>query len=135
MPERRAGRVLREMEQVEVWPEHTMITPLRLLEPLEVRVEIRLRVEGGAVDARQLRVLLVAAPVRAGKARELYRLDFRQILLTDRLGELEVVVEAVLDRRPDRDLDTWVETANRLREQVGGRVPEDEERVGIVLVA
>ena len=32
------------------------------------------------------------------------RLDLLERLLADRLRELEVVVEAVLDRRPDRDL-------------------------------
>ena len=46
-----------------------MVALARLLQPLEVRVEILLRVEGGAVDPGQLLVLLVAAPVRAGEAR------------------------------------------------------------------
>ena len=46
-------------------------------------------------------------------------LDLRQILLGDRLGEFEVVVEAVLDRRPDRDLDPGVEPPDRFGEQVG----------------
>jgi hypothetical protein len=61
--------------------------------------------------------------------------DARKIVLADRLRELEVVVEAVLDRRPDRDLHAGVEAANRLGEQVRRRVAEHGERVRIVLVA
>ena len=49
--------------------------------------------------------------------------------------ELEVVVEAVLDRRPDRDLDARVEPPHRLGEQVRRRVAEHGERVGILRVA
>jgi hypothetical protein len=62
-------------------------------------------------------------------------LDLREVGLGDRLRELEVVVEAVLDRRPDRDLHAGVEAAHRLGEQVRGRVAQDGERVGVVLVA
>ena len=58
-----------------------------------------------------------------------------EILLVDRLGELEVVVEAVLDRRPDRDLRPRVEAAGRLREQVSGRVSQHRKGVRIVPVA
>src|SRR5205814_8685300 len=70
MPERRAGRVLGEMKEIEPLPEHAMVALARLREPLEMRVEILLRVEGGAVDARQLRLRRVAAPVGAGDAGE-----------------------------------------------------------------
>ena len=69
MPERRAGRDLLEVEEVELHAELAVVALTRLFEPLEVRVEIGLRVEGGAVDAGQLRVVLVAAPVGAGEAR------------------------------------------------------------------
>ena len=57
--------MLREVEEVELRAEPPVVARARLLEPLEVRVEVLLRVEGRAVDARELRVLLVAAPVRA----------------------------------------------------------------------
>ena len=170
-----------------------------------MRVEVRLRVERGAVDPRELRVLLVPAPVRAREARQLDRLDRRCVLqvrpaaeigeralrverdvalgvageldlvrlalrleardrllardllarplatlrdlaadllldrlevgLRDRLGELEVVVEAVGDRRADRDLHARVEAHDRLGEEVGGRVAQHVERVGILRVA
>jgi hypothetical protein len=62
------------------------------------------------------------------------RFDPFQGLFADRLRELEVVVEAVLDRRADRDLDARVEPSDGFGEQVRGRVPEDVERVWIVLV-
>jgi hypothetical protein len=55
------------VEQVELAPEPPVVAPLRFLEPLEVRVEVLLGVEGGAVDPRQLRVVLVAAPVGAAR--------------------------------------------------------------------
>ena len=61
--------------------------------------------------------------------------DSLEILLLDRLGEVEVVVEAVLDRWSDRDLHAGVEPAHRLGEQMRGGVAQDVERVGIVLVA
>src|SRR5215210_2135399 len=193
------------MEEIELRPEAAMVARPCLLEPLEVRVQIRLVVEGGPVDAGQLLVVLVAAPVRAGEAGQLDGLDrtrvlqvrtaaevgelslrvgrdrrFRRVdeldlvflalvgevtlrlvraelltipaaalgelaadllldllerLLADRLGELEVVVETVLDRRPDRDLRAGVEAPDSLGEQVRGRVPQHVERVRILLVA
>src|SRR5216110_2208081 len=56
-------------------------------------------------------------------------LDPLEILLPDRLGEVEVVVEAVLDRRPDRQLDSRVETTDRLCQEVRRGMPEDGQRV------
>ena len=74
------GEALLEVEEVELRPEPPVVVRARLLEPLEVRVEVGLREERRAVDPRQLRVLLVAAPVRAGEARQLDRLDRRRVL-------------------------------------------------------
>ena len=194
-----------EVEEVELRAEPAMVARARLLEPLEVGVEVGLRVERRAVDPCELRVLLVAAPVGAREARQLHGLDRRGVLevraaaeirertlrverdralrvareldlvrlrlrleardrllprkllarplaplgdlapdlvldrlevgLRDRLRELEVVVEAVRDRRADRDLHSRVEAHDRFREQVRGRVPQDEQRVGIGGVA
>jgi hypothetical protein len=182
-----------------------VVAPARFFDPCEIRVEVGLRIESGAVDARQLRVVLVTAPVRPREPRELDRLDRarvqqvrpaaevrevtlcvegdrafgctdeldlvrlplrlealarllgrdlltgpvapllelapdllldpRQIVLADRLGKLEVVVEAVLDRRTDRDLHPGVEPADRLGQEMGRRMPEYIEGVGIVPVA
>ena len=69
--------------------------------------------------------------------RELFRdlrLDARQIVLVDRLGEIEVVVEAVLDRRADRDLHAGIEPAHRFGEQMRRRVAQHGERVGVARV-
>ena len=181
------------MEEVQLQAEPAVVAGARLLEPLQVGVEVVLAVEGRAVDARQLLVLLVTAPVGAGEAGQLERLDRLRVLqvraaaevgelalrvegdrafrgvdeldlvglalgfeiplrllgaddlaapraalrklaldllldalervLADRLLELEVVVEAVLDRRADRDLRARVKTADRLGEEVGRGVP------------
>src|SRR5205823_688722 len=82
VPERRARRDLLQMEEIELHAELAVVPLARLLEALEMSVEIGLRVEGGPVDAGQLSVLLVPPPVRAGQAGELERLD--------RLGVLQV---------------------------------------------
>ena len=63
------GGAVVEVEEIELLAEPAVVAALRLLQPLEVRVEILLRVEGRAVDPRQLRVLLVTAPVRARRGR------------------------------------------------------------------
>ncbi len=62
-------------------------------------------------------------------------LDRLQVGLVDRRRKVEVVVEAVVDRRPDRDLDARMKPSNGLCEQVGGGVPENGESVGILRVA
>ena len=59
-------------------------------------------------------------------------LERGQVVLGDRdaLGELEVVVEAVLDRRADRDLRARVEVEHRRGEHVRGVVADQLERLG-----
>src|SRR5262245_44330778 len=99
MPEGRARRVLVEVEQVELVAEPSVVAAARLLAPLEVRIEVGLRVERGAVDPRQLRVLLVAAPVRAREARELDRLDRARVLEVRPAAEVgEVALRVEGDR-------------------------------------
>src|SRR5262249_56836223 len=80
MPERRARRVLAEAEEVELAAEAAVVAPARLLDAREVGVEGCLRVEGRAVDARQLRLRRVAAPVGAGEPRQLERPDRLRVL-------------------------------------------------------
>ena len=63
------------MEEVELRPEPAVVALACLLEPLEVRVEVALAEERGAVDPGQLLVALVAAPVGAGEPGQLERLD------------------------------------------------------------
>ena len=54
-------------------------------------------------------------------------LDARQVVVAEGLGigEFEVVVEAVLDGRADRELGTWEQSRHRLRHDVRCRVPQD----------
>src|SRR5918912_1303060 len=90
-------------------PEASVVAPLRLLDPLEVRVERLLRVEGGAVDPRQLRVPLVAAPVRAREPRQPERLDRPRVLQVRpaaEVGEVALRVEGdrVVGRVDELDL-------------------------------
>ena len=72
--------MLGEVEEVELAPEPAVVALPRLLEPREVRVEVVLGVEGRAVDPGQLLVVLVAAPVGAGEAGQLERLDRLRVL-------------------------------------------------------
>src|SRR5690242_21794374 len=53
-----------DSEQLEVLAELLVVPLLGVLEELQVIVELLLRLPGGAVDSRQLRLLLVASPVR-----------------------------------------------------------------------
>ncbi len=58
-------------------------------------------------------------------------LDALEVRIADRhaVGELEVVVEAVLDRRADRDPHAGIELHHRGREHVRGVVADDVERL------
>ncbi len=62
------------MKQVELAAEPAMVAAFGLLEPEEVLVELLLARPGGAVDALQLRVARVAAPIGAGHVHQLERL-------------------------------------------------------------
>ena len=69
MPEDEAGAGdLLDAEEVELLAEDAMVAaPWLLFQAREVGVEIFLREEGGAVDALELGILLVAEPVGAGQ--------------------------------------------------------------------
>ena len=75
MPQGGARRDAFEVEEVELRAERSVVAPARLLEAPQVRLQVLARVEGRTVDARQLRLRFVAAPVRAGDARQLHGLD------------------------------------------------------------
>ena len=65
--DREAGpELVGEGVEVEVAAELAVVALLGLLDPVEVRLQRLLRLPGGAVDALELLVLLVAAPVRRG---------------------------------------------------------------------
>ena len=55
--------------------------------------------------------------------------DLREVRLVDRLGEVEVVVEAVLDGRADRVLRARVQIAHRLGHHVRGGVTQHVQTV------
>ncbi len=204
--EREAGALLVEAEEVEVAADAAVVALAGQLERLEVRRQLFLAREGGAVDAREHRVLLVAAPVGAGQAGELegaaaelvgagqvraaaevgelalrvdadgllvgqvldeldlegllggaedgegllagqllarellvlgddlrhLLLDAREVGLGDGLGELEVVVEAVLDGGADGVLGAREEAQDGLRHDVRSGVAQDVDGVGVV---
>src|SRR4051794_33590316 len=99
MPQRHGRCVRGEVEEVELRPEPAVVALLRLLQALQMEVEIGLRVEGRAVDAGQLRVLLVTAPVRAGEAGQLERLDRPRVLEMRAAAEVgEVALRVERDR-------------------------------------
>ena len=60
------------------------------------------------------------------------RLDPRQVVRGERLRELEVVVEPVLDRGADRVLRAGDQVAYGLGQHVGGGMPKDVQPVGLV---
>ena len=76
MPEdqARSGELLNR-EQVELLAQHAVVALLGFLEPVQVLIEVLLAEERGAVDALQLRILLVTQPVRAGEVEHLEGLD------------------------------------------------------------
>ena len=121
--------------------------------PRQRSVKLALPVEGdralGRVDELDLVGLPRASKIRRASSRSTSTalpgaalgdlpadllLEPREGLLADRLRELEVVVEAVLDRRADRHLRPRVEPPGGLGEQVGRRVAEHGEGVGVVPV-
>ena len=59
-------------------------------------------------------------------------LDPGQVVRGERLLAVEVVVEAVLDRRADRDLGAGIEVLHRLGHDVGAVVADDRQRLGLV---
>jgi hypothetical protein len=199
------AQFLREREQIELPAELPVVAAFGLLQAVQVGSEVLLGGPGGAVDALELCVAFVAAPVRAGDVRELegakpvggrhvrpeaqvlpaviaidghhraggalvrfgglddlplvrlvgeplQRLVPSQFLADERLGgghdlahpgfdpgqvlgreglfEIEVVVEAVLDRGADRVFRSGEEVADGLGQHVGRRMPEDMESVG-----
>ena len=71
VPEHDARPLLLEMEQVHLAAEPAMVALLGLLQHVEIGVELRLVGPGRAVDARQHRVVAVAAPIGAGHRHQL----------------------------------------------------------------
>ena len=95
MPEHEpAAGVFFDRVEVELWTELAMVALCRFLEKDQVVVEFLLRRKGRAVDALQHRVVLVAAPVRAGDADQFDRADLA--------GRLRVAAAAQIGELADR---------------------------------
>ena len=60
-------------------------------------------------------------------------LDRLQVLGGERALVREVVIEAVVDHRPDRHLGVGEELLHRVREQVGRGVADDLETLGVLV--
>ena len=73
-----------------------MVALLRLFHLLHVRVEVFFREEGRPVNALQLRILLIAQPVRARDVQQLERLDLagrRNVRAAAEIDELSGAVD------------------------------------------
>src|SRR5207245_2925134 len=91
--------------EIELRAEPAMVASPRLLEPLQVPLEILLRVEGRPVDPGQLRIRRLAAPVGPGEAGQLHglvRLRVLKVRTAAEVGELALGVEG---DRPLRGVD------------------------------
>ena len=64
-----------EHEEAELLPELAVVALLGFLETLQIRVELRLGEEGGAVHALHRLILRVALPVRVRRGQQLERLE------------------------------------------------------------
>ena len=101
----RPGQFL-NAEQVELLAQLAMVALLGFFELGQVLVQFLLGEERRAVDALQLRVLLVALPIRAGDREQLERLDL--------LGGRHVRAAAEIDEvRPQRVFGKDVAGASR----------------------
>src|SRR3546814_9493616 len=68
VPEHAAMRFGLQMEQVHVLPQPAMVAFCRLLQPDEMVGELLPVQPAGAIDAAELRIFLVAAPIEIGRA-------------------------------------------------------------------
>ncbi len=79
-PEHAAGGHREQLEQLERLAQHAVVALARLLQPVEVLLELVLAEVGRGVDALQHLPLLVAAPVGAGDGEQLEVLEPRRVL-------------------------------------------------------
>ena len=116
-----ARRFLLEVEEIELLAQHAVVALARLLEQVEMLLQVLLLEEGGAVHAHELLALGVGAPVRTGNARELGVLQparVRHVGAAAEIDELPVPVErdllaALLDVVDDLALELVVPAVDR----------------------
>ena len=124
VPEDDARPLLLEMEEVHLAAELSVVALLGLLQHVQVMVELRLVGPGGAVDARQHRVVGVAAPIGAGHLHQLegvadlagrghvrpaaevepvaLRVDLEVLVFRDRVDQFELVALALVGKHLSR---------------------------------
>ena len=91
----RAGFIA-EGKEIKLAAELAMVAALCLLDPLQIELELLLVGEGRGVDALQHGVLFVAAPVGAGHAGQLERLEQtgrRDMRTAAEIDEISLTVE------------------------------------------
>ena len=104
-------------EELKLAAQPAVVAPLRLLQPLQVRVQFLLRVPRRAVDALEHRALLVATPVRPRDAHQLERPDLARVL--------DMLPAAEVEERP------LLLDADRL----AGQILDELDLVGLIVLA
>ena len=99
MPEHDAGRHLVDVEQVEFLAEPAVVALFGLLDALDVLVQLLLVGPGRAVDALQLLVLGIAAPVSARQLRELEDLEEARVRHVGAAAHVDVFLVVVQAHR------------------------------------
>src|SRR6185295_4914217 len=97
LPERRAGRQIAELEELQLGAKLAVVSRARLFEALEVLLQVLRLEERGPVDAREHLAARVPAPVRARHRLQLERADAlraRRVRAAAQVGEWAVRVQA-----------------------------------------
>jgi hypothetical protein len=105
MPEHHARRLFLQVEQIELLAELAVVALLGLLEHVQIGVQVLLLGPGGAVDALQLLVLRVAAPVGAGHLHQLEDLELaggRHVRAAAQVDEIALAIERYILALRDR---------------------------------
>src|SRR5437763_11397175 len=118
-----------------------MVAGARLLEALQVGVEVVLREEGGAIDAGEHRLARIATPVGARGGHELERLDAlraRAVGAAAEVGERAVAIERYCGLAQvfyELDLVALALVLEELDGLLGGNVGALERLVGLDVLA
>src|SRR4029078_8620375 len=138
---------LQELEALADLADRSHVRSAAKIQPIALGVELDLLAFGNGIDQLELELLALLLEERLGVvaiddlAREwciarndrvALRRDPRQIVRRDRLITGEIVIEAVLDHRTDRDLRAGIELLHGLRHHMRGIMPDQLERGGIV---
>ena len=96
MPEDQARRFVLHVEQVELLAEATVVALFRLFKHVQVGVKVFLLRPGGAVDALQLFVAMIAAPIGTSHLHQLEHLELagrRHVRATTEIDEIAFAVQ------------------------------------------